>query len=581
VRSPSLLSLDGVSAILDERAGPRSTAVTLVLWNAEPGFAEALLARSDVASVILTGNGRVPAVSHPERCGWWDPETEQLVLPTVMASEMHYFVPGGHWPFGIQSTYHLLLRKVWRVVLHDIDFGTFRTNMAALLLNALSRSGSYRLSRTTIGKRLYRVTSAPAVNAIRRRINQARDTSDANRAGIMLVAGSLGPGGSERQTVNTLLGLSAAGISDLSLLHAHGLVPPHDFFHPVLKEAGITCLHLEEATARASSYQLPPDQRAVLLAMGRLGVRRDIVLSYLRIFREKRPEVVHTWLDDINVTAGIAAVLAGVPKVIIGGRSLAPDHFPFHQSYMRPIYRILAEQPNVTIINNSAAGARDYNRWAGLTSDVEVIRNGFVFDEVNVSNDLIAKDLRKIAGADANAQLVGTVMRLSAEKQPHLWLDIAARVGKSRPNTHFVIMGDGPLMGELANRVDASELKGRVSFLGRRQNAAKLLAGLDVFLLTSSVEGLPNVVVEAQSEGVPVVASDVGGVGEVFVDGQTGLLVRQRSADAFADAVLKTLADSGMRQRAHEQAPVLMRQNFSVDRMIDETLKVYGWEPVI
>ena len=576
-RQPPLLSPEGVAAVLDERRGRAKGTVTAMLWNSDASAAEALLARPDVESVILTGADPALADLLPDRCGGWNPAAGALTLPGRLSAELHYFVPGAQWPFGVKTTYHLMRRKVRHVVFHDRDLGTVRTSTAALLVAAGAGSLRYRFSRAAVGRLLDQSMPGFSVDVIRRNIAARPSPTKAVAGRVMLVTGSLGPGGSERQTANTLLGLKAAGVTDISLLCAQPLVPPYDFFYPALEEAAIPCLHLWDEALRASSTgELTSSQLLVVQAMGRLGVRRDAFLSYFRVFSERRPEIVHTWLDDINVTAGIAAVLAGVPKVVIGCRSLAPHNFPFHQRYMRPLYRLLAKQPNVTILNNSEAGARDYRQWAGLTADIRVIRNGFDFPALSGDREAISRRIRGTLGIPVDAALVGTIMRLSQEKQPDLWLDIAERTKEARTDAHFIIVGDGPMMADLKKRIESSSLKGSVSLLGRRHDAVELLAAMDVFLLTSSVEGLPNVVVEAQAEGVPVVASDVGGVSEVFTDGDTGVIIPTQAVSDFVDGILKVLKDPDLRKRARDRGPVSMRERFSVERMIKETIDVYG-----
>src|SRR5207247_3851883 len=101
---------------------------------------------------------------------------------------------------------------------------------------------------------------------------------------------------------------------------------------------------------------------------------------FLREIIERRPQIVHTWLDDINIKGGVAALLAGVPKIVVGTRSLAPNNFALFQPYMREGYRVLARSPNVCLLNNSEAGARDYERWIGIPKgSFKVVRNGFDF----------------------------------------------------------------------------------------------------------------------------------------------------------------------------------------------------------
>jgi len=101
-------------------------------------------------------------------------------------------------------------------------------------------------------------------------------------------------------------------------------------------------------------------------------------------------------------------------------------------------------------------------------------------------------------------------------------------------------------------------------------------AAMDVFMLSSRVEGLPCVLVEAQSAGCPVVATDVGGSAEAFQDGITGRLVRQRSAQALAQAVLGILDDPDWARQAAAAAPRYVEASFGPDPYIEKVLDIHG-----
>lgn len=118
-------------------------------------------------------------------------------------------------------------------------------------------------------------------------------------------------------------------------------------------------------------------------------------------------------------------------------------------------------------------------------------------------------------------------------------------------------------------------MSGRILMPGHEKNAAAAIAAMDVFLLTSRVEGLPNVLVEAQALGVPVVTTNPGGVMETLVEGKTGLVVPPHSADLLADAVLKFLDDRSWCEAVRQAAPAFVREHFSLSRMMDLTLDAY------
>ena len=570
-----LLSEKDIMELVDDKRGGHRTPTTIILWKPDFTLAEALLATEGVESIILPITQAPPAMTDSQRYGWWDLRSDQLHLPSRLGRQIFGFVPGGQWRFGLRAALRLMRHGVRRVRFRDIDFGTQSEFVFLLVLGLGTRTVFYRLGRGRARRVIERIDQIIGQRELAKLSRIQPPTAPFVPGRTILVAGSLGPGGSERQTVNTLVGLKASGVTDLTLLHERPLVPPDDFFDASLKEAGLTCLHLDrEAMETPPASETADFQHRILATVNRMGMRGDIVLNYYRIIRNRRPEIVHTWLDAINVSAGLAALLAGVPRVIIGCRSLAPYNFPFHQPYMRPVYRLLSQHSSVTLLNNSESGAADYASWIGTDVSIRVINNGFVFAQVAGEREV--HDLRRQLGIPHAAPVVGTIMRLSQEKRPLLWLDVAERISDQHPDAHFVVIGDGPMMPEVQQKVAASPISKRILLLGQRKDATELLAMFDAFMLTSAIEGLPNVVIEAQAAGVPVVATDVGGVREVLAEGHTGLVVAVPTVDALAAGVNRILTDSELQTRAKDQAPGAMRDAYSMERMVRETLEVYG-----
>ena len=244
------------------------------------------------------------------------------------------------------------------------------------------------------------VDGAAACDAqVFRTILRGSRPSENTRPGrIILVCGNLSPGGAERQVVYTMTGLERRGFRDIQLLCdtlERGRPEKFDFYLPKLRDAGIRVETIRKATLddveaddatwtlRQFAHRLPPE----LLA--------DIVALY-REFRLRQPEVVHAWLDWSNTRAGIAAALAGVPKILISGRNLNPTNFNLYQPYMDPAYTAMCELANVVFVNNSRAGADDYAKWLGLEPErIRVIHNAVDFGDRRRSSPAEINALRR------------------------------------------------------------------------------------------------------------------------------------------------------------------------------------------
>jgi glycosyltransferase involved in cell wall biosynthesis len=135
--------------------------------------------------------------------------------------------------------------------------------------------------------------------------------------------------------------------------------------------------------------------------------------------------------------------------------------------------------------------------------------------------------------------LIGTVARLKPEKGVRYFVEAAARIAKLHPEARFLVIGDGPERDALSAL--ASRLGVPVWFLGARGDVPEFVGFLDVFVLPSLSEGTPLVTLEAMSAGVPIVATNVGGVPYQITDGRDGLLVPPRDPEAIATAVLRLI----------------------------------------
>ena len=395
---------------------------------------------------------------------------------------------------------------------------------------------------------------------------------------VVLVNNGLAAGGAERQIVNTLIGLRDSGqCESVALLAEYIDHAPHlDFFLPELEDQGIEVAQLQHAVSLADDglTSLTPSIAELAADLPR-GILEDI-LNLVEEFRIRRPSVVHAWQDSTSIKAGIAAVIAGVPRIVLASRNVTPMHFTYYQDYMLPAYRALASLECVMFLNNSEAGAVDYTNWLGLPRNrFVVIRNGVDLKHLKRIEETVIRDYRQSLGIPVDGQVVGSVFRFWAEKRPMLWLQSAALLAERYPDVHFLIIGAGPMCQEMETFIRNNKLNGRVHLPGVRSEVATPLSAMDVFLLTSEFEGTPNVVLEAQWLGLPVVATDAGGTRESFECNVTGSLAVNPTPEEIASLVSEYLADENNISKAKISAPQFVSNNFGVDRMIHDVLKLY------
>lgn len=412
------------------------------------------------------------------------------------------------------------------------------------------------------------------------RLTAIKADFDAVPRRVVHVCGNLQPGGAERQLVYTLKGLSRRNLESVQLLcHnlTQGAAGRCDFYLPALQEANIGAREIRRRTTAADYSGLPAQVRNIA-ALVPAHLMIDICDLFWE-FTELRPEIVHGWLDWDNVRAGIAAVLAGVPKVILSCRNINPSNFSLYQPYMDPAYRALVRLPTVTIINNSRAGADNYADWIGIGRNrIRVIHNGVDFGEHGRLSAEEAAALRRSYDIPVDAFVVGGVFRLEEEKRPLLWVEAACRVLREVANAWFLVFGQGHMRDQMLRKARQLGLQERFVLAGVTADVLSAMSTMDVLFLTSRGEGLPNVLLEAQWVGTPVVTTDVGGAKEAIEAGVTGWSIASDQPLALARQIVALYRDPATLAAARRRGPIFVREQFGVARMVSQTMNVYGYE---
>ena len=174
--------------------------------------------------------------------------------------------------------------------------------------------------------------------------------------------------------------------------------------------------------------------------------------------------------------------------------------------------------------------------------------------------------------------VVGFVGRLCDQKMPWAYVEALSLIRKQVASTLGVMVGDGPLRTSVEEQIRGLGLDDAVTLVGAVPDVRPYYAGMDVLLFPTAFEGLPGVVLEAQAQGVPIVALDAPGVAEALAPGQS--LVPSGDVVAMAEAALDLLASQGRRRGVGDAAKDWTRQHFHMDQIIQEWLRVYGGEEV-
>jgi glycosyltransferase involved in cell wall biosynthesis len=308
---------------------------------------------------------------------------------------------------------------------------------------------------------------------------------------------------------------------------------------------------------------------------------KEGVVHLVDYLRHEAPDVVHIWQDGMIFAAGLAALMADIPRVVLSVRTLPPiDRVNRWRLELEPIYRALLKTPGVVMTANSTMSARRYEEWLDMPRGaVPVIHNGVTrLDETPSADDQVL--WRSFAHRTADADFtVGAVMRLDENKRPLDWLSVAESLHRRNPRTRFVIVGDGALRQESQEYAHRLGVADRVLFTGVSASVGYWLTRMDALLLLSRFEGMPNVLIEAQLAGKPVVTTPAGGAPETILPGRTGW-VTSSAETVDVPQVTQLLADimempPARRRDVGAAARAWAEEAFSVDLMLERTVRVF------
>src|SRR2546427_146579 len=299
-------------------------------------------------------------------------------------------------------------------------------------------------------------------------------------------------------------------------------------------------------------------------------------LALWRLLRRERPALVHTHTSKAGVVGRLAAWLARVPVVIH-----TPHGHIFYGYYgavasatIRLLERLLATITD-RIVTLTDRGAQEHVQYkiAGLEKFVTIHSGIDLVSFRSLQVDPAVK--RKELGLPPEGPIVGTAGRLVPIKGQEWLLKAAPQVLAQFPQACFVIIGDGPLLGELRQLTSKLGIGLRVVFFGAREDVPECLAALDLFALPSLNEGMGRGLLEAMAVGCPVVATRVGGIPDSVEDGTTGLLVPPRDERALAEAILTLLRDWSRRAAYGEAARRHVDGRFDVETMVRSVERLY------
>ena len=397
---------------------------------------------------------------------------------------------------------------------------------------------------------------------------------------VVVLTHALPPGGAERQWCYLAGELKRMG-HNVDFVTQYPLEGDNKHYLPLLARDGVRLTELAQrevgeqemlAVAHSTLERIIAGDAAAGMENPFGQQLRDLVELFARL----KPRVVFAQLDSCNLIAATAGLLASVPQIVVSFRNYNPSRFSYlANDWFQPLYALISQSPSVLLTGNSRAANADYARWIGVDeSRVKLVPNAIDSETLALRHPDSLLELRGQLGVTPDTPVILGVFRLNEEKRPVLFVETFAAVVARVPGARAFVAGVGPFEEAMRKRIGELKLQGSLTLLGRREDVPQLMQISSLLLLTSNFEGMPNVVMEAQAVGIPVVAPNVGGVSDCMIDGQTGYLVERDDIDGFARRCVELLENDDLRTRFGANGAAYMRHSFSRRAMAERYLEL-------
>lgn len=365
-----------------------------------------------------------------------------------------------------------------------------------------------------------------------------------NSKRIVLLSTGLDFGGAEKQVVALSKGLSKRGWD----VHVLSMRKPLEFVDD-----------LEKNGVKVHSLSMHPGR----------ATPKDFA-SYLSLIRRLQTSVIHSHMIHANILGRFTRIIS--KRLIIISTAHSIDEGSGWRSLA---YQWTDRAANLTT-NVSEAATQEYIRKGLAPADrIQTVPNGVDIPSFQ-RNESVRRLLRSELSLD-NAFIWLCVGRLVEAKDHANLIRAFSQVTQQNDAAHLLLAGDGPLRHELEFLCRVYGIEDRVHFLGARSDIPALMSAADGYVLSSAWEGLPMVLLEAASCGLPLVATDVGGNNEVIAASKENHLVRSKDANALAEAMLRVMQLPGtIRQSVGAENRAYVAEKFGLDAVLDQWEAIYN-----
>ena len=302
------------------------------------------------------------------------------------------------------------------------------------------------------------------------------------------------------------------------------------------------------------------------------GLDMRALLRLRSLLRTRRVGVIHTHNATVHYHAALALFGLAPCRLVNTRHGMGAEE---RTGRRERLYRL--SMPLTHGVAAVCDAARERFQAHGLLpgGGIEIVRNGIHVERFKPSSMALRRQLVAELGFAPGTRLIGTVGRLNVVKDQARLIHALAQLQDTDANVALVVVGDGPLRGELERCALEAGVAERVRFLGDRDDVHRLLPGLDLFALPSRSEGYSIALLEAAASALPIVATDVGGNAEIVRHGVMGELVPAGDTEALAGALARVLTDATAAERMRAAAREWALREASVQSMARRYMAFY------
>ncbi len=293
------------------------------------------------------------------------------------------------------------------------------------------------------------------------------------------------------------------------------------------------------------------------------------LFKLIKLLKTIKPDIVHTQMFIANSYGRVAAIFARVP-IIIGHELSLPLRGKDKNIYSVYIDKLLSLFSHGIICNSTMASNILIRKYYYNAKKVFTVHNGIVISD-------FLKGISPNSHKKSAQKMIGIVARLAPVKNHLFFLDMAKIILDTvqKKDIKFLIVGDGPLRRDLEEYSKTLGIKNYVIFTGERNDIPELMQEMDIFVMTSIYEGIPNTIMEAMMAGLPVVSTDVGAISEIVDNGETGFVCPSHDINIFAKKVISLINDENESRRMGENGKKKILCEYGMEKMVKKIEDIY------